>query len=147
VTSALEKPWISHHSHFESIVLKGKDLPCILPLVEANFLSEVETLVLTAGHDADLLVEPIRIDVSRESDVITQMNGEARQMYAGDMVMRDAGAVSCSVIYGQDNRSPISARTERARTWPTRRRASRSTRWRGTSLPSRRVSACAAREL
>ena len=98
----------------ESIVLKGKDLPRITPLVDANFLSEVETLILTAGHDADLLVEPVRIDVSREDDVITQMNGEARQMYAGDMVMRDDGAVSCSVIYGQDNRSPISARTVRA---------------------------------
>jgi DNA/RNA-binding domain of Phe-tRNA-synthetase-like protein len=84
----------------ESIVLKGKDLPRISPLV--------------AGHDADLLVEPVRVDVSREDDVITQMNGEARQMYAGDMVMRDGGAVSCSVIYGQDNRSPISAQTARA---------------------------------
>ena len=98
----------------ESIVLKGKDLPRITPLVDANFLSEVETLVLTAGHDVDLLVEPVRIDVSREGDVITQMNGEVRQMYAGDMIMRDGGAVSCSVIYGQDNRSPISARTVRA---------------------------------
>jgi DNA/RNA-binding domain of Phe-tRNA-synthetase-like protein len=98
----------------ESLVLKGKDLPRISPLVDANFLSEVETLVLTAGHDADLLVEPVRIDVSREDDTITQMNGEARQMYPGDMIMRDGEAVSCSVIYGQDNRSPISARTTRA---------------------------------
>lgn len=98
----------------ESIVLKGKSLPRISPLVDANFLSEVETLVLTAGHDADLLVQPVSIDVSREGDLITQMNGEIREMYAGDMIMRDAGAVSCSVIYGQDNRSPISPRTTRA---------------------------------
>lgn len=98
----------------ESIVLRGKGLPRISPLVDANFLSEVETLVLTAGHDADLLAEPVRIDVSREGDMITQMNGDVREMYAGDMVMRDAQAVSCSVIYGQDNRSPISPRTTRA---------------------------------
>lgn len=98
----------------ESIVSKGKGLPRISPLVDANFLSEVQTLVLTAGHDADMLVEPVRVDVSRAGDTIEQMNGDTREMYPGDMVMRDAKAVSCSVIYGQDNRSPISARTTRA---------------------------------
>src|SRR5260221_1598081 len=35
----------------ESIVLKGKSLPKVSPLVDANFVAEVETLVLTAGHD------------------------------------------------------------------------------------------------
>src|SRR4030095_4146858 len=36
----------------ESIVLKGKSLPSVSPLVDANFAAEVDTLVLTAGHDA-----------------------------------------------------------------------------------------------
>ena len=35
----------------ESIVLKGKSLPNVSPLVDSNFIAEVETLVLTAGHD------------------------------------------------------------------------------------------------
>lgn len=46
----------------ESIVLKGKNLPNVLPLVDANFIAEVETLVLTAGHDVAKLHEPISID-------------------------------------------------------------------------------------
>lgn len=95
----------------ESIVLKGKSLPSVSPLVDANFMAEVDTFVLTAGHDADRLTGPILLDVSREADVITQMNGTLREMYAGDMIMRDTGGVSCSVIYGQDNRSPISPAT------------------------------------
>jgi hypothetical protein len=33
----------------ESIVLKGKRLPDVSPAVDANFMAEVETLVLTAG--------------------------------------------------------------------------------------------------
>ncbi len=40
-----------------------------------------------------------------------QMNGAAKTMRVGDMIMRDADGVSCSIIYGQDNRSPISAGT------------------------------------
>jgi len=98
----------------ESIVLKGKKLPNVLPLVDANFIAEVETLVLTAGHDVVKLHEPISIDVSREGDQMTQMNGASKVIRASDMVMRDADGISCSIIYGQDNRSPISANTSHA---------------------------------
>ena len=95
----------------ESIVLKGKSLPNVAPLVDANFVAELETLVLTAGHDVAKLQGPVSIDVSRDGDQITQMNGAVKAMPAGDMVMRDANGVCCSIIYGQDNRSPISAET------------------------------------
>ncbi len=95
----------------ESIVLKGKSLPNVSPLVDANFVAEVETLVLTAGHDAAKLHGSISIDVSREGDHITQMNGASKAIRAGDMIMRDSSGICCSIIYGQDNRSPISLET------------------------------------
>jgi DNA/RNA-binding domain of Phe-tRNA-synthetase-like protein len=95
----------------ESIVLKGKNLPNISPLVDSNFIAEVETFVLTAGHDAERLDGSIVLDVSREGDLLTQMNGTSKPMYPGDMVMRDGSGVSCSIIYGQDNRSPITSAT------------------------------------
>lgn len=93
----------------ESIVLKGKDLPEVAPLVDANFTAEVETLVLTAGHDVARLRGEICIDVSREGDQMTLMNGAPKVIYAGDMIMRDAEGICCSIIYGQDSRSPLSA--------------------------------------
>jgi DNA/RNA-binding domain of Phe-tRNA-synthetase-like protein len=95
----------------ESIVLKGKRLPNVSPLVDANFVAEVETLVLTAGHDASKLVGPVCMDASREGDQIVQMSGAFKTIRAGDMIMRDANGVCCSVLYGQDNRSPISPQT------------------------------------
>ena len=95
----------------ESIVLKGKNLPDVSPLVDSNFIAEVETLVLTAGHDAAKLYGPILMDVSREGDHITQMNGETKAIRAGDMIMRDENGICCTIIYGQDNRSPILSET------------------------------------
>jgi DNA/RNA-binding domain of Phe-tRNA-synthetase-like protein len=95
----------------ESIILKGKSLPTVFPLVDAVFIAEIQTCILTAGHDVSRLHPPVCIDVSREGDHITQMNGATRPVRPGDMVMRDAGGISCSIIYGQDNRSPISAHT------------------------------------
>jgi DNA/RNA-binding domain of Phe-tRNA-synthetase-like protein len=98
----------------ESIVLKGKRLPDVSPAVDANFMAEVETLILTAGHDSRKLRGPILIDVSRDGEQMTQMNGAPKAIRAGDMVMRDAGGISCSIIYGQDARSPISRETSGA---------------------------------
>jgi DNA/RNA-binding domain of Phe-tRNA-synthetase-like protein len=39
----------------ESVVHKGKSLPHVSPLVDANFAAELDTLILTAGHDVALL--------------------------------------------------------------------------------------------
>jgi DNA/RNA-binding domain of Phe-tRNA-synthetase-like protein len=97
----------------ESIVLKGKPLPDVSPAVDANFMAEVETLILTAGHDCQKLTGPIVIDVSRDGDQMTQLNGASRAIRSGDMIMRDAGGISCSIIYGQDARSPISPESSR----------------------------------
>jgi DNA/RNA-binding domain of Phe-tRNA-synthetase-like protein len=95
----------------ESIVLKGKSLPDVSPLVDANFIAEVETFVLTAGHDVAKLRGAISIDVSREGDYMTQMNGASKAIRAGDMIMKDADGICCSILYGQDNQSPISPAT------------------------------------
>ena len=95
----------------ESVVLKGKSLPNVSPLVDANFAAELETLILTAGHDVDQLELPVFIDVAREGDEITQMNGSRKDVPTGDMLMRDAQGVACAILRGQDNRSPISKNT------------------------------------
>jgi DNA/RNA-binding domain of Phe-tRNA-synthetase-like protein len=95
----------------ESVALKGKSLPSVSPLVDANFAAEVDTLILTAGHDVARLEEPVRIDVAREGDEIVQMGGDRKAVPVGDMLMRDALGVACTILRGQDNRSPISKST------------------------------------
>lgn len=95
----------------ESVALKGKSLPNVSPLVDANFAVELETLILTAGHDVAQLEAPILIDVAGEGDEITQMNGSRKDVPVGDMLMRDAQGVACTILRGQDNRSPISKTT------------------------------------
>lgn len=98
----------------ESIVHKGKSLPNVSPLVDANFAAEVETLVLTAGHDADLLIPPVTIDATQEGDEFIQMNGSRQLLKPGDMMMSDGEGIICTIIYGQDKRTPISPKTRRA---------------------------------
>ncbi len=59
----------------ESVIHKGKSLPNVSPLVDASFIAELETLVLTASHDADTLEAPVVFDATRGGEVFTQMNG------------------------------------------------------------------------
>ena len=98
----------------ESVVQKGKKLPNVTPLVDANFAAELETLVLTAGHDADLLEGTITIDATQVGDEFVQMNGKKRPLKPNDMMMRDEKGIVCTIIYGQDQRTPISPSTRRA---------------------------------
>ena len=98
----------------ESIVLKGKSLPNVSPLVDANFTAEVETLALTAGHDVSKLSGSIVMDVARAGDQFTQMGGAVKSALVGDMVMRDELGMCCSIIHGQDERSPITPETTHA---------------------------------
>ncbi len=90
---------------------KGKSLPNVSPLVDANFAAELETLILTAGHDVAHLKLPIVIDVATEGDQINQMGGTRKTVPAGDMLMRDDHGIACTILRGQDNRSPISKTT------------------------------------
>jgi DNA/RNA-binding domain of Phe-tRNA-synthetase-like protein len=98
----------------ESVVFHGKLLPNVSPLVDANFAAELETLVLTAGHDADLLEAPLSIDATHGDERFTQLNGSVRSLKPNDMIMADSKGIICSIIYGQDARTPISPTTRRA---------------------------------
>ena len=98
----------------ESVVHRGKSLPNVSPLVDANFVAELETLVLTAGHDADLLKSPLTIDASQGDETFTQMSGKEKKLRPNDMMMVDAKGIICTILYGQDKRTPISPKTRRA---------------------------------
>ena len=98
----------------ESVVHKGKSLPNVSPLVDANFAAELETLILTSGHDADLLEAPITLDATQGGETFIQMNGSVQSLKPKDMMMSDGKGVVCTIIYGQDQRTPISLNTRRA---------------------------------
>jgi DNA/RNA-binding domain of Phe-tRNA-synthetase-like protein len=101
-------------SQLESVVHKHKSLPNVSPLVDANFAAELQSLVLTAGHDADLLEAPLRIDVTLGGEAFEQMNGSTRTLKPNDMMMLDGSGIVCTILLGQDKRTAISEKTRRA---------------------------------
>ena len=82
--------------------------------MDACFAAELDTLILTASHDADKLVWPVEIDISHGDEQLMQLSGAEKTAKEGDMMMRDAQSVVCTVTYGPDRRTAISPRTTRA---------------------------------
>jgi DNA/RNA-binding domain of Phe-tRNA-synthetase-like protein len=98
----------------ESIVHKNKSIPQGPPLVQAMFMSELSSLLLTAGHDLSLVEAPIQLDSARGDEIYTLLRGDSVTCKTGDMVTKDQQSVFCSVIYGQDLRTRITNNTQNA---------------------------------
>jgi DNA/RNA-binding domain of Phe-tRNA-synthetase-like protein len=98
----------------ESIAFKGKSIPSVAALVEAMFMAEVKNLLLTAGHDLDMLQLPVTLNVSKGEESYTLLRGQPQVLKPGDMLMADAGGIISSIIYGPDQRTQIRANTQNA---------------------------------
>jgi len=98
----------------ESIVHKGKSIPHVAALVEAMFMAEVKNLLLTAGHDLDVVQPPLTLDVARGGETYTLLRGQEQQLKPGDMVIRDRAGVISGIVYGPDGRTQIRPETKSA---------------------------------
>src|SRR5262249_20960872 len=95
----------------ESVALKGKPLLAVAALVECMFMAELEDQLLTAGHDLDALVLPLRLDVARGDESYTLMRDAPQQLKAGDMFIADREGIISSIVYGPDRRTRITPGT------------------------------------
>ena len=97
----------------ESVIFKGKPIPQVAALVEAMFMEELRNMLLTAGHDLDVVKTPLTLDIAKGNEKYIRMNGQEQVLKAGDMMIADSVGVVSSVIYGPDRRTMITADTKR----------------------------------
>jgi DNA/RNA-binding domain of Phe-tRNA-synthetase-like protein len=95
----------------ESIVLKGKSIPSVAALVESMFMAEMQDMLLTAGHDLNILHLPLTLDVATGTERYTLLRGEEQTLKPGDMMISDQAGVISSIIYGPDQRTQITPET------------------------------------
>ena len=95
----------------ESVIWKGRSIPSVSALVKAMFMAELSNMLLTAGHDLAKVSLPIRIDVGRDEEAYTALDGQQRAVKEGDMLISDTLGVISSILGGPDQRTSISAGT------------------------------------
>jgi len=97
----------------ESVIFKDKPLPRVAALVEAMFMAELETQLLTAGHDLDSVDLPLVLDAASGEEQFVQLSGAEQTLKPGDMYIRDSRGIISSIIYGPDQRTQIRPETKR----------------------------------
>ncbi len=95
-------------------VLQGKELPDAHPLVQVLFLTEMQTGMLVAVHDPAPIVLPMSLEQAAGGEGYIGSGGRDVTVKARDILVRDQAGVLLSIIYGQDDRTRITASTRDA---------------------------------
>jgi len=98
----------------ESIARKNRTIPNVAALVEAMFIAELNSGLLTAGHDLAALQLPVTLSTARGDETYTLLNGQGAALKMGDMFMADGQGIISSILYGPDARTRISTGTQQA---------------------------------
>ena len=104
-----------HVQHqLESVVFKDKPIPSGAALVEAMFMAELKSQLLTAGHDLDTVHPPVSLNVSAGHERYVVLRGDEQALKAGDMFISDQVGVMSNILYGPDQRTRITTATRNA---------------------------------
>ena len=106
----------SYHvlGQLESVLLKGKSIPPVGAPIEAMFLAEVKNLLLTAGHDSDLIEGALTVDAALESLSYKGLSGQEQNLVNNDLYLADEKGVVSSILGGPDYRTRITESTKNA---------------------------------
>lgn len=98
----------------ESVIFKNKQIPNVLPVVEAMFMAELKNGLLTAGHDYDKLQLPLWLDITAGEETYLLINGKEQVAKAQDMAIADEEGIISSIVYGPDWRTRLVPETKNA---------------------------------
>ncbi|MBN1856921.1 MAG: hypothetical protein JW846_08210 [Dehalococcoidia bacterium] len=95
----------------KTAVVKQRPLPTVSGLVDVMFMAEMKSLLLTAGHDLETVVPPVRLDIGTGAETYVRLNQEPHASRVGDMMVVDREGILSAVIDGPDYRSRITLQT------------------------------------
>ncbi len=93
-------------------VLKGKKaLSADSGLLLAMFLSEIDGMLLTAGHDLSKLRLPLQLKTATGTEIYRSISGKEVTAVSGDLLLNDGNGTISSILRGPDYNSLITAST------------------------------------
>ena len=119
-TDEVVKPYVHYYKKFKKTyhvlpqlesILKGKDFPDEIPLVQALFMTELKTSLLIAGHDLKKCHLPLTIQMSNGGETYLGAGNRSIVLKPKDICLRDQKNYILSIIYGQDDTTRITKDT------------------------------------
>ena len=103
----------SYHllSQLESVLKGKKSVHFESGLLQAMFLSEIDGMLLTAGHDLSKLQLPLNLKSANGTEVYQSISCREITAVQGDIMLCDQSGIISSILRGPDYRSRIAEST------------------------------------
>jgi len=103
----------SYHllAQIESVRQNRRGLNAGSALLGAMFAWELESLLLTAGHDLATLQQPLELRCATGEEAYLSLSGREVRAVAGDLMLSDGQGPVSSILRGPDRRSRITPDT------------------------------------
>jgi DNA/RNA-binding domain of Phe-tRNA-synthetase-like protein len=106
----------SYHvlAQLESVLKGKKQLHVESGLLQSMFITEIESMLLTAGHDLAALKTPLRLAVAEGDEPYVSISGNEVTAVRDDLMVVSGGSIVSSILRGPDSASRITGRTTEA---------------------------------
>lgn len=98
-------------AQLESVLRGKKTLHTGSGLLQAMFLSELESMLLTAGHDLSKLQLPLQLKTASGDETYQSISGKEVTAVESDLMVCDGMGAISSIMRGPDFKSRITAST------------------------------------
>lgn len=104
----------SYHvlAQLESVLSGKRTIHAETGLLAAMFQTELESMLLTAGHDLAKLRLPLSLKLAAGTERYVSISGKEAAAVAGDMAVCSGGSVISSILRGPDYNSRITPETQ-----------------------------------
>ena len=93
-------------------IRKGRRLPQVSVLVDSMFIAELNSMILTSGHDLDTIQGDLEFDISRGDEHYWKINGKEQDLKKGDIFLKDEEGILACILFGPARRTSISPKTK-----------------------------------
>jgi DNA/RNA-binding domain of Phe-tRNA-synthetase-like protein len=95
-------------------IKNGRKLPQVSVLVDSMFIAELNTMILTSGHDLDTIQGNLTFDVSEGDEQYLKINGKEQDIKKGDILLKDEEGILSCILHGPAKRTTITLKTKNA---------------------------------
>lgn len=90
-----------------SVAQKGKSIPSVQALVEAMFMAELNSQILTAVHDYSKVGDDFFFELAEGTESFVGMGGKEKQIQMNDIVFKSKDQIFGTVLQGPDHETRI----------------------------------------
>lgn len=98
-------------AQLESTIKGKKTATFTSGMLQAMFLSEMDDMLLTAGHDLAKLHLPLQLKIATGAEIYQSISGKEVSAVEGDLMLTDANGPISSILKGPDFESRITSST------------------------------------